>query len=259
VTQYFAYKGFSLKRAPWHTKVLITTFNVVILIALIVGLVNYWDKTGMTPAGVAAWYRGNESSKLSSGEEMVFEKTFRELMDATHPHLFGQGILLFILSHVVALSGLKQRTKALIYLTSFGAMLLDAGVPWLIRYVSPALAPVQILSILGLTGAFLAQLWVPVQEMWFARDAQASFRSGRGAQIAGRHGSRAFRGEGRLSEGASQLKPEGQRVNGPAGATGRRRRRHRGYRRGKGRGAGAADQFRPVVVETPAAKDGEAS
>jgi hypothetical protein len=120
----------------------------------------------MTPAGVKAFYRGNENEELSPGESMAFEKTFRELLDATHPHLFGQGVLLFILSHILALTGLSQRAKITIYIASFGAMLLDAAVPWLIRYVSPGLAPLQIFSILLLTTSFLAQMWFPIRDMW---------------------------------------------------------------------------------------------
>lgn len=167
MTQYFSYKKFTLLQAPRHTRVLITAFNVVVFLALLVSLLNYWDKTGMTPAGVRTLYRGNEDAELAPGEAMVFEKTFRELLDATHPHLFGQGVLLFILSHIVALTGLSQRKKITIYLVSFGAMLFDAALPWLIRYVSAELAPLQIVSILALTAAFMAQLWFPIREMWF--------------------------------------------------------------------------------------------
>jgi hypothetical protein len=174
MTQYYAYKKFTLQQAPRHTRVLITSFNVVVFIALIVSLLNYWDKTGMTPAGIRTLYRGNEDMALAPGEAMVFEKTFRELLDATHPHLFGQGVLLFILSHIVALTGLSQRTKITIYLVSFGAMLFDAALPWLIRYVSADLAPLQIVSILSLTAAFMAQLWFPIREMWFVRASVAA-------------------------------------------------------------------------------------
>lgn len=166
MTQYYSYRKFSLPDAPRHVKVLLTTFSVVILVALSVGLINYWDKTGMTVAGVTAWYRGNEGQPVGGGA-MIFEKTFREMIDATHPHLFGQGVLLFILSHIVALTALSERKKIALYVFSFAAMLLDAAVPWLIRYVSPGLAPLQLVSIGALTLAFAAQIVVPAREMWF--------------------------------------------------------------------------------------------
>ena len=54
MTQYHADRRFSLRGAPRQIKVLITCFNVVILLALLVGVVNYWDKTGMTPSGATA-------------------------------------------------------------------------------------------------------------------------------------------------------------------------------------------------------------
>ncbi|HEX7878639.1 MAG TPA: FAD:protein FMN transferase [Candidatus Eisenbacteria bacterium] len=169
MTQYHADRKFTLAGAPRHIRVLITSFNVIVLIALLVGVVNYWDKTGMTPAGVRAWYRGNEGEAVIDDAPMTFEKTFRELLDATHPHLFGQGVLLFILSHIVALTGLSERRKIAIYLLSFGAMLLDAAMPWLIRYVSPGLAPLSIVSLLFLTCMFALQVIVPIREMWFGQ------------------------------------------------------------------------------------------
>lgn len=169
MTQYHAEKNFLLSRAPRHTRVLITAFNLVITVALFVGMINYWDKTGMTPSGVRAWYIGNEGESLPASGVMTFEKTFRELLDAVHPHLFGQGVLLFILSHIVALTGLSERKKIALYLFSFTAMILDAAMPWLIRYVSPSLAPLSIVTFLSLTLAFLLQLGIPIREMWFTR------------------------------------------------------------------------------------------
>jgi thiamine biosynthesis lipoprotein len=169
MTQYYAYSKFTLVNAPRQVKVLLTCFSVVVLVALAVGVINYWDKTGLTPRGAVAWYRGNEGRELDPGESMTFEKTFRELLDATHPHLFGQGLLLFVLSHIVALTGLSEKRKMALYIVSFGAMLLDAAVPWLIRYVSPDLAPLQIVTILLLTLAFALQVILPIREMWFVK------------------------------------------------------------------------------------------
>lgn len=181
MTQYHSERNFKLSRAPRHTRVLITAFNLVIVVALFVGVINYWDKTGMTPAGVRAWYNGNEGESLSAAGTMTFEKSFRELLDAVHPHLFGQGVLLFILSHIVALCGLSERKKVALYLFSFAAMLLDAAMPWLIRYVSPALAPLSIVTFLSLTLAFLLQVGIPIREMWFKRRRVAIKSSGTAA------------------------------------------------------------------------------
>jgi hypothetical protein len=183
MTQYHSERNFKLSRAPRHTRVLITAFNLVIVVALFVGVLNYWDKTGMTPAGVRAWYNGNEGESMSTGGVMTFEKTFRELLDAVHPHLFGQGVLLFILSHIVALTALSERKKIALYLFSFTAMLLDAAMPWLIRFVSPALAPLSIVSFLSLTLAFLLQVGLPIRDMWFTRRKKSIPSAGKAAGL----------------------------------------------------------------------------
>lgn len=169
MTQYYAYSKFTLINAPRQVKVLLTCFSIVVLVALAVGVINYWDKTGLTPKGAVAWYRGNEGRELDPGESMTFEKSFRELLDATHPHLFGQGLLLFVLSHIVALTGLSEKRKMTLYIFSFSAMLFDCAIPWLIRYVSPDVAPLQIVSVLALTLAFTLQVLLPIREMWFVK------------------------------------------------------------------------------------------
>jgi hypothetical protein len=54
MTQYYAYSKFTLVNAPRQVKVLLTCFSVVVLVALAVGVINYWDKTGLTPRGAVA-------------------------------------------------------------------------------------------------------------------------------------------------------------------------------------------------------------
>jgi hypothetical protein len=173
VTQYYSYKRFRLDRAPFNTRLLITCFYVVMLLATAVGMVNYHVRTRLTPEGTAAWYRGNEDAANAS--EMLFPKTVRELLDVTHPHLFEEGLILFVLCHLFGLTKVRERRKRLVYLAAFTAMLLDTGMPWLTRFVSPGFAPAHVASTAFLGIMFLVLIAVPLHEMWFAFEKEEQY------------------------------------------------------------------------------------
>lgn len=185
MTQYFTYEGFTLHRAPTQIRVLITVFLVVVSLSVAVGIVNYQVRTGLTASGSAAWYRGTASAPgdqpgagPSGGDRAgaatgplaatpLREKSPLELLDATHPHLFNQAFLFFVLGHIVALCGVRPRTKMLLYGAGFAAVLVDTASPWLIRYVSPSLAWLQLGGHLLMAGAFTGLVGYPLRDMWF--------------------------------------------------------------------------------------------
>jgi hypothetical protein len=160
VTQYYTYRGFSLRRAARPTKVMITAFLVTVSAAIAVGVVNYRVRTGLTPSGAEAWYRGNEVAGL-------YEKTPLELLDATHPHLFGQAFLFFVLCHLFALTPVRASLKTGLYSAAFASVLVDASAPWLIRYLSPAFAWLQLVGTLVMVSCFVVLVAIPLKEIWF--------------------------------------------------------------------------------------------
>ena len=187
MTQYYTYRGFSLRRAPTQIRVLITVFIAVIALSVGVGIVNYQVRTGLTASGSAAWYRGTpvgteqgaspgaaapeaEGRAPSAGPlaaTPLREKSPLELLDATHPHLFNQAFLFFVLGHIVALCAMKPRRKMALYAAGFLAVLVDTASPWLIRYVSSSMSWLQLTGHVLMAGAFLGMVGVPLREMWF--------------------------------------------------------------------------------------------
>lgn len=165
MTQFYTYRGFSLRRAALPTKVLITAFLVTIALAITVGVVNYRVRTGLVPSGAAEWYLGNEAT-AAPDEPLLFEKTPLELLDATHPHLFGQAFLFFVLCHLFALTPVRPRFKVALYLAAFASVLVDTAAPWLIRYVSAAFGYLQVAGTAVMVGTFLLLVLIPLKEMW---------------------------------------------------------------------------------------------
>ncbi len=165
MTQLLADRSFSLRRAPLSIRVMITAFMMTVAVAVAVGVVNYRLRTGLVPSGSALWYRGG----AAAGGEALFGKTPLELLDATHPHLFGQAFLFFVLCHVFALVPAGERLRITLYIGAFGSVLVDAAAPWLIRYVSPAFALLQVANTWVMVAVFLLLLALPLREMWLPR------------------------------------------------------------------------------------------
>ena len=173
MTQYFAYQRFRLWRAPLQTRVLLTVFNTTIVIATTLSIVMYRVRTGLTPGGAQSYYLGNEGT-ARPGEEMLFARSFRELLDVTHDHAFSQPFLFFVLCHIFALTRVSDRVKIVTYVASFGSVLVDLAVPYLIRFVSPRFAVLQVVNYGVMTLTLLMLLAVPTYEMWVYREQAAT-------------------------------------------------------------------------------------
>ena len=169
MTQYFAYQQFRLWRAPLATRVLLSLFNIMILIATAIGILMYRVRTRLTVLGAQQWYRGNEMS-AKPGEELMFARSLKEMLDVTHPHAFSQTFLFFILCHIFALTRVSDRIKVVVYAASFSSVAIDLAVPYLIRFVSPGFAALQIFNYMLMTASIIALFVVPMYEMWFYKE-----------------------------------------------------------------------------------------
>lgn len=158
MSQYLAYRGFSLQRAAVSTKVLLTAFNVVVGLAIALGIVMYQVRTRLTPAGTAEYYAAGDSGP-----------TALELLDATHPHLFASAFLLFVLGHLFALTRVSQRVKTRLAILGFASVVIDAAAPWIVRFVWLPFATVGVLNTALMASVVTVYLAVPLWELWFAR------------------------------------------------------------------------------------------
>ena len=159
MSQFLAYRGFSLQRAAPSTKVLLTAFNVVVTLAVVLGVAMYQVRTRLTPLGGAAYYRGTEADRGPSA---------LELLDATHPHLFASAFLLFVLGHLFALTRAPQRTKIRLALVGFATVVVDAAAPWIVLFLWAPFAAVQVVNTALMAAVILIYLLVPLWELWFA-------------------------------------------------------------------------------------------
>lgn len=175
MTQLMTYRGFALATAPASIKALVTAFVVMAALGVTVGFVNYQVRTGLTAEGSAAWYRSGVAANpeaadtdpaTQEGAMPLYAKTPLEILDSTHPHLFNQAFLFFVLGHLLALCSMKARWKTATYLAGYAGVAIDVASPWLIRYAGAGFAWLQMAGHLAMAGAFLVLIVVPLWSMW---------------------------------------------------------------------------------------------
>ncbi len=165
--QSFSRRGFQLRSASLETRVAYTGFLALTLPGVATLLALSLGRVGFSPAAIAAYYRGGQS-------EMSFPKTFWQMMEVSHFHLFSVPVVVLVLGHL--LYGTPTSTRLRLWLTgiTFGGAFLEAAGPWGVRYLSAGFAFALLAGWLLLAGGSLlivaltlASMWAP--EGWLAR------------------------------------------------------------------------------------------
>lgn len=170
---------------PISNKIFFTFFLSIMAIALGLGFLNYYERTGCSAQKTIRYYCGDEEEALDtplSAEEnrakleegLFFPKSYRELLEVTHTHIFSIPIVVFILSRIIAMTHTREGLKITIYGVSFMGILLNLASPWLIRYSSPHFVIAFTISNIFLMLSFAAYIFIPLYEMWFRRNHSAT-------------------------------------------------------------------------------------
>ena len=163
--KYFSNRS-QLIRMDFHTRLIMTFFLVFMLLATGISIYMSYQRTQLTAAGGAEYYRGSD-------DRMLFPKEPTELIETTHFHLFIMPIIFLTVGHLFLMSAWSSRWKTFVVSSCFVYILLDIAKPWIIRYGAAGfgfLAPVNSL-LLGAT--MLICILVPIYEMWFYNPGEA--------------------------------------------------------------------------------------
>ena len=166
--QVFARRGFQLRSASLETRVAYTSFLVLTLFGLAT-LIALSMRVGISPAAIAAYYRGD-------GTEMSFPKTFWQLVEVSHFHLFSVPVVMLILSHLLFGTPTSARFRIIWTLVVFAGSFLEAIGPFAVRFVAGAFSYALIggwllLAVGGavITVATLLSMWASERWVrWFA-------------------------------------------------------------------------------------------
>ena len=125
-------------------------FVIVALFGYAIGLVYVYHTTGMNPDGISDQFRGSET-------EMKFGKSYAELLQTSHNHLFGMGIVFYLVGRIFAATSYRFRYKNLLAAEPLAGLLITIGCFFLVRYVSPAFSTIMLLSSGVMSIGFFAQ------------------------------------------------------------------------------------------------------
>lgn len=112
----------------------------------------FFSRMGLDPASVVAYYNGSEADFRPA-------RSAASMLETTHMHLPMMGLVLLLLTHLLIFVPLPRRSKLSFIVGAFLFAVLSEGGGWLVRFVSPLLAPVKVAGFVGLQ-ACLALLLV---------------------------------------------------------------------------------------------------
>jgi hypothetical protein len=156
--QVFSRRGFQLRTASLETRVAYTAFLVLIVLGLAT-LIALSVRVGIAPGTIAAYYRGD-------GSELAFPKTFWQLVEVSHSHLFTVPVVVLILAHLLYGTPTSSRFRIRLTLITFAGALLESLGPWAVRYLAGAFAYVLIAGWLLLAGGAALIVVVSMLSMW---------------------------------------------------------------------------------------------
>lgn len=159
----FGSNGYLLREARVEVRLVYTGFLALVLVGMVTMAAFQLHHIGPTPSHAAAYYRGGEF-----GGEMLFPKTFRELVEVTHFHSFIMGIVYLVLAHLFIATPVRAALKRVCIVVAFAGLAGDLMAPWLICYLSAAFAYAQLVSWMAEWMGFGAFVFVPIVEMWFS-------------------------------------------------------------------------------------------
>jgi hypothetical protein len=162
-----AVPNYRLSKARKSTKILTSCGLVGIFLGLLSAVATTFLKTGVMPEQIADYYAG--AKHPAAGLDAILSSSGRplaELAEATHFHLMGGSLLLFLLCHLLALCEISESLRTKLYLTSFISFLLTFGLPWGIVFIHRSVAYLYPASVSILLISLFICVWIPMNEMW---------------------------------------------------------------------------------------------
>jgi hypothetical protein len=155
----FSNKGFRISNSSTEVKLAYTGFLVFVLVGYLTIVLIGVLRVGPGIQDIAIHYRGSEDGEM-------FPRAFGQMLEEAHFHAFIEGLILLVLTHLFVATSLERKTKMIVILLAYGSTFADLASPWLIKYVGPGFAYLQLSSWFVMTFSALVLIGVPFYEMW---------------------------------------------------------------------------------------------
>jgi hypothetical protein len=157
----FNQKGFRIAASSTEVKVVYTGFLIFAFIGYFTIALLGLLRVGPDYQAIVSHYRGSDL------DEEAFPRAVGQMLEEAHFHAFIEGLILLVLTHLFIGASVHRTMKTAVILLAFGSTLADLASPWLIKYVAPGFAYLQMTSWIGMETSALLLIGVPLYEMWF--------------------------------------------------------------------------------------------
>jgi hypothetical protein len=158
----FKNRGFRIAESSKEVKLAYTGYLVFAFVGYLTLILISLLRVGPGYQNIVEHYRG-------SGNEDAFPRAFGQMLEEVHFHAFIEGVTLLVLTHLFIATSVRKSVKVGTILAAYGATLTDLASPWLVRYIAPGFAWVQISSWIAMTATALALIGIPLYEMWLMK------------------------------------------------------------------------------------------
>jgi hypothetical protein len=155
----FSRNGFQIRNSPLEIKAIYTGFLVFAVVGYVSLVAIALTRVGPHYQQIVEHYRG-------AGNEDLLPRPVGQMLEELHFHAFIEGIMLLVLTHLFAATSVSPWFKRTVVLLAFAATFADLASPWLIRFVAPVFAWLQVASWVVMTGTAVVLIWVPLYDMW---------------------------------------------------------------------------------------------
>lgn len=159
----FKNRGFRIASSPTEVKLAYTGFLLFAFVGYLtialIGLI----RVGPGYEQVVTHYRGTDT-------EEVFPRAVGQMLEEAHFHAFIEGLILLVLAHLFVATNVSRAMKLSVITLAYVSTLLDLASPWLIKYVAPGFAFLQMACWAVMVITALVLIGVPLYEMWFTNN-----------------------------------------------------------------------------------------
>ena len=166
---------------PISNKIFFTFFLSIMTIAIGLGFLNYYERTGFSPQKTVRYYCGDEEGAVDeplsarrkqgkAGGRTSLPKILSGTFGGNpHPHFLYPHRRFYTLPYPcndAFARGIKDHDLRRLFYGYYP----ESGAPWLIRYVCHHFVITFTISNILLLLSFGAYIFIPLYEMWFRRD-----------------------------------------------------------------------------------------
>lgn len=158
------FRGGSLRRLAPGTRLVYSAFLGFTVLGLVTASLLHYDGLGLGAEQASTYWRGDDAG-------MVYPKSYRQIVELSHFHLFTEPLTWLVVAHLYNLGGDPPTRRTAVTVVTLATIAGQIALPWLVAYGSAAFAvlflPVHggmALGLLYMAGAALREMWWSASE-----------------------------------------------------------------------------------------------